>query len=103
MLDALHAEHLLPDYFERNADRIPDLNGDLHNAMVGFLAQMPSVILLLNHEDFTKETEQQNLPGSTAQYPNWRRKMKFAIEDLRSDAARPFSAMFRDQLRRSGR
>ena len=103
MLDALHAEHLLPDYFERNADNIPDLNGDLHNAIVGFLAQMPSMILLLNHEDFTKETEQQNLPGSTAEYPNWRRKMKFTIEDLRLEAARPFSAMFRDQLRRAGR
>lgn len=103
MLDVLHAEHLLPDYFERNADKIPDLNGDLHNAIVGFLAQMPSMILLLNHEDFTKETEQQNLPGSTAEYPNWRRKMKFAIEDLRSETARPFSAMFRDQLRRAGR
>ena len=103
MLDALHAEHLLPDYFERNADHIPDLNGDLHNAIAGFLAQMPSMILLLNQEDFTKETEQQNLPGSTAEYPNWRRKMKFAIEDLRSEAARPLSAMFRDQLRRAAR
>jgi hypothetical protein len=29
--------------------------------------------------------------------------MRFAIEDLRTEAARPFSAMFRDQLRRAGR
>ena len=28
-------------------------------------------------EDFTKETEQQNLPGSTAEYPNWRHKTRF--------------------------
>jgi 4-alpha-glucanotransferase len=103
MLDALHAEHLLPEHFERNAENVPDLNGDLHNAIVGFLARMPSMILLLNHEDFTKETDQQNLPGSTAEYPNWRRKMKVAIEDLRSGAAQPFARMFRDQLRRSGR
>jgi 4-alpha-glucanotransferase len=103
MLDALHAEHLLPGHFERNADKVADLNGELHNAIVGFLARMPSMILLLNHEDFTKETEQQNLPGSTAEYPNWRRKMKVAVEDLRSEAARPFTAMFRDQLRRGGR
>jgi 4-alpha-glucanotransferase len=103
MLDALHAEHLLPGYFERNAENVPDLNGDLHNAIVGFLACMPSMILLLNQEDFTKETEQQNLPGSTAEYPNWRRKMKVTIEDLRSEGTRPFVIMFRDQLRRGGR
>ena len=47
--------------------------------------------------------EQQNLPGSTDEYPNWRRKMKVAIEDLRSGAAQPFAKMFRDQLRRGGR
>ena len=103
MLDALHAEHLLPENFERNAENVPDLDGDLHNAIIGFLARMPSMILLLNHEDFTKETEQQNLPGSTAEYPNWRRKMKIAIEDLRTGAAQPFAKMFRDQLRNGGR
>lgn len=103
MLDALRAERLLPPHFERNAENVPDLNGDLHNAIVGFLAGVPSMILLLNQEDFTKETEQQNLPGSTAEYPNWRRKMKVAVEDLRSGAAQPFAAMFRDQLRRAGR
>jgi 4-alpha-glucanotransferase len=103
MLDALHAEYLLPAHFERNAENVPDLNGDLHNAIIGFLSRMPSMILLLNHEDFTKETEQQNLPGSTAEYPNWRRKMKVTIEDLRSGAAQPFANMFRDQLRRGGR
>jgi 4-alpha-glucanotransferase len=103
MLDALHSERLLPEHFERNAENVPDLNGELHNAIIGFLARMPSMILLLNQEDFTKETEQQNLPGSTAEYPNWRRKMKVGIEDLRSSAAQPFAKMFRDQLRRGGR
>jgi 4-alpha-glucanotransferase len=103
MLDALHAEQLLPSGYERNAARVLDLDGRLHNAAIGFLAQVPSMILLLNQEDFTKETEQQNLPGSTAEYPNWRRKMKIAIEDLRSEAHEPFTAMFRDQLRRTGR
>lgn len=103
MLDALHAENLLPHYYERNAEHVAEVDGDLHNAIVGFLAQVPSMILLLNQEDFTKESEQQNLPGSTAQYPNWQRKMRVTIEDLRSRACRPYSAMFRDQLTRSGR
>ena len=102
-LFALHAENLLPPYYPRDAAQIPELDGDLHNAVIGFLAQVPSMILLLNQEDFTKETEQQNLPGSTAQYPNWQRKMKLKIEDLRSPAAQGYSRMFRDQLTRTGR
>jgi 4-alpha-glucanotransferase len=103
MLDALHQEHLLPPHYERNAAHLPALNGELHNAVVGFLAQMPSMILLLNQEDLTLETEQQNLPGSTAQYPNWQRKMKLGIEDLQSGKGSASAAMFRDQLTRTGR
>lgn len=103
MLDVLHGENLLPPEYPRNAEHVPELDGTLHNAIVGFLAQVPSIILLLNHEDFTKETEQQNLPGSTAQYPNWQRKMKVKIEDLRSPEWQGYAEMFRDQLARSGR
>jgi 4-alpha-glucanotransferase len=103
MLDVLHQEHLLPADSERNAAHLPALNGDLHNAIVGFLAQVPSMILLLNQEDLTLETEQQNLPGSTAEYPNWQRKMKFSIEDLHSGKGQAYVNMFRDQLTRTGR
>ncbi len=103
MLDALHEEHLLPEHYTRNADEVSELDGDLHNATIGFLAQVPSAVLLLNQEDFTKETEQQNLPGSTAQYPNWQRKMKVFLEHLRSPSCQPYAAMFRHHLERTGR
>ncbi|HEY3940127.1 MAG TPA: 4-alpha-glucanotransferase [Bryobacteraceae bacterium] len=103
ILDILHAEHLLPDSYERNAENLPDLSGDLHNAVIGFLAQVSSEILLLNQEDFTKETEQQNLPGSTAQYPNWQRKMKVPVEELGAPHLSGYANMFRDQLRRTRR
>jgi 4-alpha-glucanotransferase len=103
ILDTLHSESLLPAYYARNAEHVPEVDGDLHNAIIGFLAQVPSMILLLNQEDFTKETEQQNLPGSTAQYPNWQRKMKVKIEELRSPSWQPYAAMFRHQLTRTGR
>ncbi|MFL6449714.1 MAG: 4-alpha-glucanotransferase [Bryobacteraceae bacterium] len=103
MLDLLHEEKLLPDRYGRHADLIPEVDGDLHNAIFAYLAQVPSMILLLNQEDFTRETEQQNLPGSTAQYPNWQRKMNVRIEDLFSDKWKPYSAMFKYHLVRTGR
>jgi 4-alpha-glucanotransferase len=103
MLDRLHSENLLPRHYPRNAEQVPQVDGDLHNAIIGFLSQAPSALLLLNQEDFTKETEQQNLPGSTAQYPNWRRKMKITVEELNTAAWQPYADMFRHQLVRTGR
>ena len=49
---------------------------------IGFLLSTPCALAVINQEDLTGETEQQNLPGSTWQYPNWRRKMKVAVEEL---------------------
>jgi len=60
--------------------------------------------MVLTIEDLFKETEQQNLPASTWQYPNWRRKVKFALEELRvAPFARDCTRMFRTWLERSGR
>jgi len=54
------------------------------------------MLMVLNQEDLLKETEQQNLPGSTWQYPNWRRKTRFKIEELTSlPEARAFTTLFR--------
>ena len=104
MLDVLHKEGLLPRDYTRNAAEVHELSGILHNATIGFLAQTPSALLLLNQEDLTKETEQQNLPGSTAEYPNWSRKMRWTLEELgQSETARAYAAMFRHQLIRTGR
>jgi 4-alpha-glucanotransferase len=104
MLDALFAANLLPDTTPRDAAQIPELTGELHNAIIGFLASTPSMLLVLNQEDLSKEIDQQNLPGTTWQHPNWSRKMKFTLDQLRSDpAATGFVEMFRHWLLRTGR
>jgi 4-alpha-glucanotransferase len=104
MLDLLHASGRLPDTAPRNAADVPELTGELHNAVIGFLASTPSQLLVVNQEDLTKELQQQNLPGTTWQYPNWSRKMRFAVEELRTEKiARDFSAMFRHWVARTGR
>jgi len=104
MLDALLAAGLLPAWYPRSARDIPELTGELHNAVIGFLASTPSMLLLVNQEDLTKETAQQNLPGTTWQYPNWSRKMHFRIDELYSaKQATDFVLMFRNWIDRSGR
>ena len=72
--------------------------------MIGYLAETPSRLMVINSEDLTKEVAQQNLPGTTWQYPNWGRKMLYTMEQLKSDpAARDFASMYRHWLIRSGR
>ena len=104
MLDLLHSLDLLPAYVPASAALLPEMTGELHNAVIGFLALTPSQLLAVNQEDLTKEIAQQNLPATTWQYPNWSRKMKFTLEQLRTEpVARDFVAMFRNWLVRSGR
>jgi len=104
MIEALIRENLLPQDFPREAAHWTELTGDLHNAIIGYLVRTPSLLMLLNQEDLTKEIDQQNLPGTTWQYPNWRRKMRYSLEDLQtSPQAADFALMFRSWLERSGR
>jgi 4-alpha-glucanotransferase len=104
MLDLLFRLRLLPLDLPRQAVAYPALTGDLHNAIAGFLAETPSALLAINQEDLTKELAQQNLPGTTWQYPNWSRKMRYTLEQLKSDPeARAYAAMFHDWILRSGR
>jgi 4-alpha-glucanotransferase len=104
MLDVLFRCGLLAPELPREATSYPELTADLHNAIIGFLALTPSELLAINGEDLTKETAQQNLPGTTWQYPNWGRKMRFTLEELRSHPeARGYTAMVRNWIDRSGR
>ncbi len=65
---------------------------------IGFLLSAPSWLAVVNQEDLTGETEQQNLPGSTWQHPNWRRKMKIPVEEFGAIESR-----LADAIGRSGR
>ena len=68
------------------------------NDALGFLLSTPCRLAIVNQEDLTGETEQQNLPGSTWQHPNWCRKMKVAVEDLG-----PLAADLARRIQRAGR
>jgi 4-alpha-glucanotransferase len=104
LLDALFAADLMPADYGRDAATIPELTGELHFAIFGFLASTPCVMWLINQEDLTKEPCQQNLPGTTAEYPNWSRKMHWTIGELDSEKVpRDCAAMMRYWVQESGR
>jgi len=104
MLEALFQAGLLPEQLPGSAAEYPELTDELRHAIAGFLARTPSELLAINQEDITQEGDQQNLPGTTWQYPNWRRKMRFTIEELRSDPrASALAETFRESIVSSGR
>ncbi len=107
-IEARRAAKLIGDevYHQQLAGRYEEIRR-LHNALtesgfagdpIGFLFSTPCAVAIVNQEDLTGETEQQNLPGSTWQHPNWRRKMRVTVEELG-----PLADQFREMIARSGR
>ncbi|MCK4729306.1 MAG: 4-alpha-glucanotransferase [Desulfobacterales bacterium] len=104
LLGLLQELGLLPGDCSIDVNAYPEVTGELQNAVVGFLALTPAKLFILSQEDLFKETDQQNLPGTTAEYPNWSLKMKYTLEQLRKDPnVRTFCEMFRNWIDRSGR
>ena len=104
LLGQLIESTLLPQDYPNDARLLPELTGEIHNAVIGFLASTPSDLFMLPMEDLLKSKDQQNLPGTTAEYPNWRRKLDFTLEDLRQrPEPRAYAAMLKAWLERSGR
>lgn len=74
----------------RNAFSIAefDANPDsFFSALCKFLHLTPSSLRLLNLEELLGETEQQNLPGTTSEAPNWQRRVALSTESLFNDPA----------------
>ena len=66
-----------------------------------FLAASPARVALINPEDLWLETEAQNMPGTDAQYPNWRHRFRHDIEEFTRRPA-VIEALRRVDARRRG-
>lgn len=68
------------------------------DALLRYLAQSPAETVLVTLEDLWNEERSQNVPGTSAERPNWRRKASRTIEELRADTE--LAARLRRILRR---
>jgi 4-alpha-glucanotransferase len=55
-------------------------------AVLAWLKASDSEIVLINLEDLWLETRPQNVPGTSTERPNWRRKAKLTLEDIFQEA-----------------
>ena len=58
--------------------------GELLSGCLEFLGKSRAGIVLVNIEDLWQETQPQNTPATTSQQrPNWRRRIRYSVEQLR--------------------
>ena len=56
---------------------------EVYEACLDWLGASPAEIVLINLEDLWRESQSQNVPGSSLERPNWRRKTRYTIEQIR--------------------
>jgi 4-alpha-glucanotransferase len=86
------------------AQEEPVLTDGLVRAVFSFLLSTRAKLTVLSQEDLFLEKKQFNLPSTTNEYPNWSRKMRYSLEEVREHPeARKLASRFRDLIIESGR
>jgi len=85
LLDALAAEGLLAP--ERHREFLsetgePRFSAALGDAVLVYLGRAQSRLMLVQLEDIIGESEQANLPGTTEDHPNWRRRLSRPLDEI---------------------
>ena len=80
LLLALEREGLLPEGATVDPVSLPEMTPELLRQLHVFLARSPARLMVVQLEDVLGAREQVNLPGTTSEYPNWRRKLTLALE-----------------------
>lgn len=84
LLEALHRHHCVPKSCGKRADRMA-MTAVLNRGLQRFIADSNSALLGLQPEDWLDMAEPVNVPGTTDQYPNWRRKLSVTLEAMFAD------------------
>jgi 4-alpha-glucanotransferase len=97
LLSALREQGLNPAH--PNAPLEP-YTPELGHALHLYLARSSSVLVALQIDDLLGMTDPVNVPGTDAEYPNWRRKLTASIEDIaaRGDIAERLAEINRARL-----
>jgi len=98
ILVALEREGLLPEGIEADPVQVPELTDALARAIHRYVARTPAVLMLFQPEDVFTSRDQVNLPGTTDEHPNWRRRLPLALEQwLEDERVRSLAAVLREE------
>ena len=86
VLQALADEGLLPQGASPQDAGAYDWTPALAEAVHLYLARTKSLLFMAQIDDLAGVSHQANLPGSTTQYPNWRRRLPQTLDALFGDS-----------------
>jgi (1->4)-alpha-D-glucan 1-alpha-D-glucosylmutase len=81
LLEALATAGLLPPDIPCDPQAARQMTPALADAIHAYLARTSCALFVVQPEDVFGVREQVNLPGTTFEHPNWRRKLPFELED----------------------
>lgn len=85
LLLLLEQAGLLPEHITVNPVSLPVVTPEFIQAVYSFLARSPAKILMVQLEDILEVLDQINIPSTTTQHPNWRRKLPIYLEACVAD------------------
>ncbi|MDF7679437.1 4-alpha-glucanotransferase [Enterobacteriaceae bacterium ESL0689] len=84
LIEALHQAGCLSEEAGQHATQMV-MTATLSHAIQCYLAESHSALLGLQPEDWMQMTDPINIPGTSNQYPNWRRKLMMTLEQMFAD------------------
>jgi 4-alpha-glucanotransferase len=104
ILERLVASGLLKARRTPVPEAYPELTRNIQSAVIGLLMSSAAKLVVVSQEDLLRDTRQQNVPGTVAEYPSWSMKMAYTMEELRQDRhVGECARMFRRWVIRTGR
>ena len=85
ILSALMSQGLIPEDYPVGSKGVTEMSPELCLAIYRYLAKTPCKILLVSLDDIIGTLDQQNLPGTVHEHPNWIRKTPRALEEIMQD------------------
>ncbi len=85
ILSALMSQGLIPEDYPVGSKGVTEMSPELCLAINRYLARTPCKILLVSLDDVIGTLEQQNLPGTVDEHPNWIQKTPLFLEEIMKD------------------
>jgi 4-alpha-glucanotransferase len=82
---ALETHGILPSNPAADAHVIPAMTPELCSAVYQYLSISPAKLVLVSLDDVIGTIDQQNLPGTVSENPNWRQKVPLSLEEIIAD------------------
>lgn len=84
ILDTLHGHRSVPEWTDRSAEQM-GMHRELNHGMQYHMARGSSALLSLQLEDWLEMDKPVNIPGTSTEYPNWKRKLTRNLEQVFTD------------------